>query len=54
MEDSFRSKVQSVGNIFFEKVNSTYSSARQSFSDATRGIKITYNIQELQKEKDML
>jgi len=54
MEDSFRSKLQSVGDIFFDKIDTTYTKVKQNFSEATRGISITYNIQELQKEKDML
>jgi len=54
MEDSFRSKLQSVGDIFYQKVDSACSKVKQNFSEATRGISITYNIQELQKEKDAL
>jgi len=54
MEDSFRTKLQSVGDIFFGKIDTAYSKVKQNFSEATRGISITYNIQELQKEKDML
>jgi Zn-dependent M16 (insulinase) family peptidase len=54
MEDSFRTKLQSVGDIFVNKIDTAYSTIKQNFTEATRGISITYNIQELQKEKDML
>jgi hypothetical protein len=54
MEETFRTKLQSVGDIFVDKIDAAYSKVKQNFSEATRGVSLTYNIQELQKEKDML
>jgi len=54
MENDFRNKMKNFGDMMFDKIDHMYDGIKNTMSQSTRGIKLTYNIQELQKEKDML
>ncbi|MBW1675557.1 MAG: hypothetical protein JRF30_03300 [Deltaproteobacteria bacterium] len=50
MEKNLRYKMQHIGDIFLSKLENVWGSVKGS----ARGIVLTYDIQELQKEKDKL
>jgi len=54
MYDDYREKLQSIGDVIFEKVDKACTSVKDNFSKSTKGFTLTYNIQQLQNEKDML
>jgi len=54
MDIRYREKIQQIGDIVFEKVDNAYDSIKENLSKSTQGISLTYNIQQLQNEKDIL
>nr|WCC90969.1 magnetosome protein Mad19 [Desulfobacteraceae bacterium] len=54
MEKGFRDKMKYIGDTIFDQFDSICQGAKKTVSKSTKGITLTYNIQELQKEKDLL
>ncbi|KPA12458.1 hypothetical protein MHK_007335 [Candidatus Magnetomorum sp. HK-1] len=54
MDNSYREKIQAIGDIVFEKMDIACTNIKENLSKSTKGVTLTYNIQQLQKEKDML
>jgi hypothetical protein len=54
MYNDYREKIKSIGDIVFQKVDKVCTDVKDNISKSTKGITLTYNIQQLQNEKDML
>jgi len=49
-----RDKIEQCGDIVFDKISTFQSYVKDTFNQTTRGVVLTYNVQELQNEKDRL